>query len=458
MIDRSEILAVAADLSLEANVVEKDYVLGWLLAGIYSNQLLAEKWVFKGGTCLKKCFFETYRFSEDLDFTLTDPTQLDGTFLLDAFRSISQWIYNETGLELPGDQLRFDVYQNAHGGLSCEGRVYYIGPLQRRSSLPRIKLDLTADEILTRQGVRRVVWHPYTDCPPTGITAFCYAYEELFGEKIRALGERARPRDLYDVINLFWHTEFRPLASEVLEVLRQKCNFKSIALPTYTSIASFLEELRGDWQNMLAHQLPVLPPFESFWNARPEFFAWLESALAPTVLEAPPVSAEEHVFRPAVGVLRLSGVAGSSALETIRFAAANRLCVDLGYNNELRRIEPYSLRRTRAGNILLFAIRSSDEQSRSYRLDRIQNATVTEQSFSPRYAIELTPGGAGSIPPLTRSVGYGLGTRTGPTYTYECYYCERRFPHSRPNSRLSPHKAAEGWDCPGRIGYLVDIE
>jgi len=29
-------------------------------------------WAFKGGTCLKKCYFETYRFSEDLDFTLTE--------------------------------------------------------------------------------------------------------------------------------------------------------------------------------------------------------------------------------------------------------------------------------------------------------------------------------------------------------------------------------------------------
>jgi hypothetical protein len=281
--------------------------------------------------------------------------------------------------------------------LSCEGRVYYIGPLQRRSSLPRIKLDLTADEILARRGVRRAVWHPYSDSPPTGISAFCYAYEELFAEKVRALGERARPRDLYDVINLFWHTEFRPGASDVLEVLRRKCSFKSIPLPTYASIVSFLDELRGDWESMLAHQLPLLPPFESFWNALPEFFGWLESALAPTVLQAPPISPEEHLFRPAVGALRLSGVAGSSALETIRFAASNRLCVDLGYNNEIRRIEPYSLRRTRAGNILLFAIRSLDGQSRSYRLDRIQSAITTHQSFSPRYAIELTPGGIGSM-------------------------------------------------------------
>ncbi len=189
-----------------------------------------------------------------------------------------------------------------------------------------------------------------------------------------------------------------------------------------STIASFLQELQGDWQSMLAHRLLLLPPFESFWNALPEFFAWLESGLSPVVLQPPPISADEQVFRPAVGVLRLSGMAGSSALETIRFAAANRLCVDLGYNNQIRRIEPYSLRRMRAGNILLFAIRSSDGKSRSYRFDRIQSARVTQQSFSPRYAVELIPGGIGSIPPLIRSAcaGYGFGTPIGPTYVYEC--------------------------------------
>ncbi len=77
MIDRSEILAVASDLSLSSDVVEKDYVLGWLLAGIYANAELSAAWIFKGGTCLKKCYFETYRFSEDLDFTITDKKHLD---------------------------------------------------------------------------------------------------------------------------------------------------------------------------------------------------------------------------------------------------------------------------------------------------------------------------------------------------------------------------------------------
>ena len=54
MIDRLEILETATRMSLGPQVVEKDYVLGWVLAGIYAHEELARKWVFKGGTCLKK--------------------------------------------------------------------------------------------------------------------------------------------------------------------------------------------------------------------------------------------------------------------------------------------------------------------------------------------------------------------------------------------------------------------
>jgi predicted nucleotidyltransferase component of viral defense system len=63
LIDRGEILAVATDLGLAPEIVEKDYVLGWLLLGIYNHRALSPAWVFKGGTSLKKCYFETYRFS-----------------------------------------------------------------------------------------------------------------------------------------------------------------------------------------------------------------------------------------------------------------------------------------------------------------------------------------------------------------------------------------------------------
>ena len=59
MIDRREILDMAGTLGLLPQFVEKDYVLGWVLAGIYQQPALAKSWIFKGGTCLKKCYFET---------------------------------------------------------------------------------------------------------------------------------------------------------------------------------------------------------------------------------------------------------------------------------------------------------------------------------------------------------------------------------------------------------------
>jgi hypothetical protein len=78
------------EFNLAPNIVEKDYVLGWVLAGISNHEELGSNWVFKGGTYLKKCYFETYRFSEDLDFTIIDPYSLrqtmDGTLLLYAVK------------------------------------------------------------------------------------------------------------------------------------------------------------------------------------------------------------------------------------------------------------------------------------------------------------------------------------------------------------------------------------
>lgn len=51
MIDRREILDIAGTLGLLPQVVEKDYVLGWILDGIYQQTALAKNWIFKGYTC-----------------------------------------------------------------------------------------------------------------------------------------------------------------------------------------------------------------------------------------------------------------------------------------------------------------------------------------------------------------------------------------------------------------------
>jgi len=110
LIDRREILDIATQTSLTPHVVEKDYVLGRMLAGIYAHEELLESWIFKGGSCLKKCFFETYRFSEDLDFTLRDEAHLDESFLKRVFAEVGAWIYEATGIEVPADHQELEIY------------------------------------------------------------------------------------------------------------------------------------------------------------------------------------------------------------------------------------------------------------------------------------------------------------------------------------------------------------
>ena len=122
----SIILEAASSFSRLPNVVEKDYVLGWILAGIDAHEKLAESWVFNGGTCVKKCYFETYRFSEDLDFTLRNEEHLDEEFLRPVFEEVIAWVAEQSGLTIPADQLEFDVYTNDRGRPNCQGKTEHV--------------------------------------------------------------------------------------------------------------------------------------------------------------------------------------------------------------------------------------------------------------------------------------------------------------------------------------------
>ncbi|MGH8657985.1 MAG: nucleotidyl transferase AbiEii/AbiGii toxin family protein [Gammaproteobacteria bacterium] len=164
MIDKREILESASALGLLPSIIEKDYVLSWILTGINVHPTLGESWVFKGGTCLKKCYFETYRFSEDLDFTLRDESHLDEAFLIHALGEVVAWVAEESGLTMPAQQLGFDLYTNPRGRLCCQGKIGYRGPVSPTSGgWPKIKLDLMADEKLVLPAVRREVFHPYSE-------------------------------------------------------------------------------------------------------------------------------------------------------------------------------------------------------------------------------------------------------------------------------------------------------
>jgi predicted nucleotidyltransferase component of viral defense system len=482
MIPKQEIMALAAELQLQAHVVEKDYALGWLLAGIAAHPAIGDRWVFKGGTCLKKCYFETYRFSEDLDFTLQDAEHLDEAFLASAFEEVGDWVYDACGLQLPPEARKFEVFTNPRGSQSAQGRLGYRGPLGRAGDPPRVKLDLATDEVLVLDPVQRPVHHPYSDLPADGIHVLSYSFEEVFAEKMRALAERQRPRDLYDVVHLYRRQDLQPDRAGVRSTLARKCDFKGIPVPTYAALADRPERvaIEVEWEQMLAHQLPVCPPFDEFWQELPAVFEWLNERDSPPVLGAIPPDRTRMDSTWRLPSMVQAWGAQASSLETIRFAAANHLCVRLDYTKDSGErtsplVEPYAVRQTQERNLILRAVDIAKGEPRTYRLDRIRSVSVTRQAFAPRYAVELTASGPISTPPAERSHGNApapnLGfpsvksrspsarLRTpassfGQTYTFTCPLCGKTFKRTTYDDKLNPHKNKQGWPCPGRVGAL----
>lgn len=456
MIRHEEIRDLVVEWGIREDVIEKDYAIGWLLWSIGSESALKDKWVFKGGTCLKKCFLETYRFSEDLDFTVLPRGPIQPDDLEPIMRSVLTRVSEESGIDFNVSAPRF---REREGGLSGEGRVYYRGP--RGAPTPAsIKLDLSGTEKVVRPTVIRPIAHPFSDEFPTPGEIRCYSFEELFAEKIRALGERCRPRDLYDVVNLYRRDDFQADPNTVYSVLLEKCRSKGVPVPTYELIetSEARVELFSEWDNMLGHQLQSLPPIEHFLEELPELFQWLEAAAPREVLPSVVAQMEEDTTWSPPPTVQAWGM--GVPLESIRFAAVNRLCVELGYRGSKRIIEPYSLRRTRAGDMILYAIRTDNRELRCYRVDRIESVSVTNVPYKPVYAVEFSKTGTISAPMMKRS-GSSIRTRytrgrTGFTYTIECPYCGRTFKRKTRNTTLRPHKDKSGWPCHGRRGYIVD--
>lgn len=471
MIGVEEIRGLVAEWGLREDVIEKDYVIGWVLWGISTSDELKGSWVFKGGTCLKKCYIETYRFSEDLDFSVLPDGPVKPEELSPIINRILERVHEESGIDFSIKPPAFKYFSDHH---YTEGSIYYRGP--RNIPTPsRIKLDITGKEKIVRPSVLRNVIHSYSDDLPGSAQVRCYAFDEIFAEKIRAMGQRSRPRDLYDIILLFRREDLQAEPKHIKTILEQKCAHKNIPVPTFDAIANSpnKDELIGEWKNMLGHQLQVLPPFEQFWEDLPKLFSWIEGKLISQPLAAVPSKTGEEVWT-LPPTLWTSGT--GVPLEPIRFAAINHLCVEIQYWKEkegelvTRTIEPYSLRRNNEGRILLYTLKHDDKGTRAFFVDHIRSVKVTPIPFTPKYRVEFTSvGPIPSQPMATRTSSglsvYSLGSRKitprrqshsfGTKYVFQCGMCQKRFTKSENNSTLRAHKNSWGTNCSGRTGFFV---
>ncbi len=395
MIRRQDILDRAEEWRLRPDVVEKDYVLGWLLAALGAGGETGAQWVFKGGTCIKKCFVETYRFSEDLDFSLMPAAVYDEAGLRHALTTAITEAEAWSGIRFDLGAMELRPRQNRAGSTTYEVRLGYAGPMGGPAT-PKVRVDLTQAEPIVLPPERRSIFHSYPDALPDGATVQCYPLEELLAEKTRALMERTRPRDLYDVVLLLESDDLHPDLDRAREVLVRKCAAKAIHPPsaaTVVGLAAESEELAAEWENMLGHQLPALPPLAGLLARLPGLLGWL----GPRVVKeaAPPVR-----LRPASAaageVSALRGHRGAQywglgqPLDLVRFAGANRLRIAFDYHGTHREIEPYALRRPKTGNLLLYGWELAAGHIKAFKVPEILGLRVTDRTFTPRYLIELS--------------------------------------------------------------------
>lgn len=468
MISYSDLKSLAAEWGIADHVAEKNYVIGWLLWGIGQDQELKDKWIFKGGTCLKKCYLETYRFSEDLDFTVLPDGPINPEDVQPILKRVLERVHDESGINFSA---REPLVEKKEFPFYAKGRIYYQGP--RNAPTPAsVIIDLLSSEKVIDPPVVNKIAHSYPDDLPESAEVLCYSLEEIFAEKIRAMGERGMPRDLYDIVFLF-RDRFSKQKNELIKsILIAKCETKGVAVPTYGSVkdSPSVEELKSEWANMLKHQLPALPPFEEYWNALPDLFKWLEGLYEPAKLQPIAATRGDHL------ISQLSGPALESIrrkpVEAMRFAAVSHLCVEMRYRKENLEvkdylIQPYSLRQSDQGNIILYAAKAQSGEMRSFRIDRIIDVHITSTPFVPRYPIEFPEFGTIYAPPIERERKISLGhsysaarqtKHTGPTYIYKCHVCGKTFKHSKNDSKLNKHKNTSGSPCYGTYGVYQRME
>lgn len=268
MIPEAELRSLARRWNVDLMLLDLDYSLGCFLAGL-GRQDLAGRLRFKGGTCLRKCYFPDYRFSEDLDFTAESRlTQAD---LRAMVEKAARWVEREIGLDFSAAPVRVETITDEYGKESFEARLYYRGPLSRTGSPRAVRLDVTRAEALTFPSETRAILHPFSDQPVIAAVSIpTYSLEEILAEKIRAMvGQRrfAISRDLYDIHQLLKHGV---ALSAVVPVLPVKFAAKGMNIEEMrvSNLQARRTEFAADWQRRLTYLLPrsQSASFEDAWE------------------------------------------------------------------------------------------------------------------------------------------------------------------------------------------------
>lgn len=307
MIDAKTLIKIAKKARILAERLERDYVMSLILDALSKCEKTKNDIVFKGGTCVHKCFtafekpdnpkkldpyFTHGRFSSDIDLTISKRL-MSTDKLLEAFSDVADYLKAEHGLIL--QDLSFPMHFNAkQDKTNCRAGLRYQGPLYFHSlevhkekcekkgkqikppSPPSLKIDITADEKVVYEPVLLPIYHPYPteSDKENNLQTRCYSVQGMFAEKIRSLFERGSPRDLYDLHILYAHPEIQDKKLEIGEAMLGKFRFKKLPLSLDDKLLlepkadgrSLKALCKDEWEHSLKQQVGELGNFENYWD------------------------------------------------------------------------------------------------------------------------------------------------------------------------------------------------
>jgi predicted nucleotidyltransferase component of viral defense system len=206
---RKRLEEVSKQTSLRLDVVQQDYILSWLIVGIFEHPVLKSSLIFKGGTALKKGYFGEYRFSEDLDFFTK------GELPEDLLKSITEACKNAELQMREFAPIRLNVKKYEEKMPHPEGQQAFVINAQfpwQSQPLTKAMIEISCNETVLLEPVLKALIHPYGE--PINLEMNLYSLEEIILEKLRAILQhtkklherdwiRSRARDYYDLWRIF---------------------------------------------------------------------------------------------------------------------------------------------------------------------------------------------------------------------------------------------------------------
>jgi hypothetical protein len=269
MILAKEIRSVAGAVGIDPMIIERDYVLGCFISFLATQPEVNKHWLFKGGTALRKCHFLEYRFSEDVDFTITKIIPVDKIHHL--IKAVTAAMQETIGIISDEREISIETIQDDYGAESFEIKFYYRGPWIFRGVAPAVKIHLSRDEKILFSPNKLPIIHPYSDRSELPqVTIPVYLLEEILVEKLRAFSGQRRymvSRDIYDIHQIAQQIKY---SEQLRQAFVEKCMVKGIQLNEILMdrILERKPDYETNWRNSLEYLVPHSKKviFEDAWD------------------------------------------------------------------------------------------------------------------------------------------------------------------------------------------------